>query len=79
MYFALQIALLHGAEVIVTSSSDEKLERLGRGVWLGPAARFRLEVDEHSERGPRYVGFAAAQGRHPERAEGAALLEPAGQ
>jgi len=32
--FALQIALLHGARVIVTSSSDEKLERVrAMGAW----------------------------------------------
>ncbi|HXT22158.1 MAG TPA: NAD(P)-dependent alcohol dehydrogenase, partial [Thermoanaerobaculia bacterium] len=32
--FALQIALLHGARVIVTSSSDEKLERVrSMGAW----------------------------------------------
>jgi NADPH:quinone reductase-like Zn-dependent oxidoreductase len=34
--FALQIALLHGARVIVTSSSDEKLERArALGAWGG--------------------------------------------
>jgi NADPH:quinone reductase-like Zn-dependent oxidoreductase len=40
--FALQIALLHGARVIVTSSSDEKLERAG-GLGAAAGVNYRRE------------------------------------